>query len=156
MGQTTVVTTAPPTSAPDVDPRPRWRRMVGPVSTIGGLAAATLFIAVVDPNQPGHYPVCPTKALFGLDCPGCGGLRATHDLAHGDVVSAFGHNALWVLLVPIAVVMLGRYAYQGWTGRRQQPMAATAARRSMIALVVLMVIFTVVRNLPFGAFFGSG
>ena len=29
-------------------------------------------------TSPGHYPLCPTKALMGLDCPFCGGLRAAH------------------------------------------------------------------------------
>ena len=53
------------------------------------------------------YPPCPSKLLLGVDCPGCGGLRGTHDLLHGDVAGALDHN---LLLIPF-LAMLG---YFGW------------------------------------------
>ena len=49
----------------------------------------------------GSYGVCPLYALTGLWCPACGGLRATHDLAHGDLAGAWAMNPLWVLAVPL-------------------------------------------------------
>ena len=139
-----------------IDTRPRRIRMVAPLVLVGGLAVSTVYIALVDPNEPGHYPLCPTKALAGLDCPGCGGLRATHDLANGDIMGAFGHNALWVIAVPFVLFLLGRTLYFAWTGKRPAPTPERTARWSMIALTALVVIFTVLRNLPFGAFLASG
>src|SRR5690606_29933893 len=44
-----------------------------------GLAACVL-LAVRDPNAPGSYGFCPSRALFGIDCPGCGLMRGTHAL----------------------------------------------------------------------------
>lgn len=139
-------------SEPRVDPRPRARRLVAPVATAVGVIAATAFIRAVDPNEPGHYPLCPTMALFGIDCPGCGGLRATHALAHGDVAAALDHNALFVVLVPVLVAAWGVWVYRAWTGatpaltRRREVVARTAP---MIVLIVVMV-FAVVRNfVPF-------
>src|SRR5690606_29528852 len=47
--------------------------------TVAG-AAATLVVATVSPEEPGHYPTCPFLALTGAWCPGCGSLRALHAL----------------------------------------------------------------------------
>lgn len=115
-----------------------------------------MFIAVVDPNEPGHYPGCPTKMLSGLDCPGCGGLRATHDLAHGNIASAFDHNALFVVLVPFIVFFLGRNLFHAWTGRRPAPPSERTTRWGFTAIVAVILVFTLVRNLPFASFLGSG
>ena len=92
--------------------------------------------------------MCPTLALFGIDCPGCGGLRATHALAHGDIVTAFDHNALFVVLVPLLVGLWAVWAYRAWTGvtpprSRRRDMIARAA--PVVVLIVAMV-FAVVRN----------
>jgi hypothetical protein len=144
--------TAAPThvaSEPRVDPRPRARRLVAPVATAVGVIAATGFIRVVDPNEPGHYPMCPTLALFGIDCPGCGGLRATHALANGDVMAALDHNALFVVMVPVLIAMWGLWAYRAWTGitppltRRRE----TIARTAPIVVLIVAMLFAVVRNL---------
>ncbi len=133
---------------PRVDARPRARRLLAPVGTAVGVIAATGYIRMVDPNEPGHYPMCPTLALFGIDCPGCGGLRATHALANGDIASALDHNALFVVLVPVLVAMWAMWTYRAWTGvtpaltRRREVVARTAP---MIALIVVM-LFAVIRN----------
>ena len=88
---------------PRVDARPRARRLLAPVGTAVGVIAATGYIRMVDPNEPGHYPLCPTLALLGIDCPGCGGPTATHALAHGDIGAALDNNALFVVLVPAVI-----------------------------------------------------
>jgi hypothetical protein len=135
-------------SEPKVDPRPRARRLVAPVAAALGVIAATGYVRMVDPNEPGHYPMCPTLALLGIDCPGCGGLRATHALAHGDIATALDHNALFVVLAPLLGVLWAIWAYRAWTGvtppmtRRRETIARTAP---MVVLIVAMG-FAVVRN----------
>ena len=37
---------------------------------------------------------CPVKAQIGIDCPGCGGIRASERLIAGDFLRAFQFNAL--------------------------------------------------------------
>lgn len=145
---------AAPTGQPDT--RPRHRRLIGPLAAIGGLAAATAFIALVDPNEPGHYPGCPTKMLAGLDCPGCGGLRATHDLAHGNIAGAFDHNALFVVMVPLIVFFLGRNVWQAWTGAASKPLPPRVTRWLFVAFTGAILVFTIVRNTPFAGFLASG
>jgi hypothetical protein len=102
-----------------------------------------LLLALVDPNQPGHYPTCPVKALTGLDCPGCGSLRALHDLAHGNVMGALGHNVLLVVWLPVVVLAGMRWA----TGRTLQ--AWLLARHTGWAAFAVVTCWAVLRNLPF-------
>jgi hypothetical protein len=64
------------------------------------LAGGSLLYAV-DPAQHELYPACWFYATTGLRCPGCGGLRATHQLLHGHLASAWALNPLAVLLVPL-------------------------------------------------------
>ena len=105
-------------------------------------APPVVLLAVVDPNRPGHYPVCPVKALTGLDCPGCGSLRAIHALSHGDLLNALDHNALFVLFLPLLVLSAVL-----WAVARPQP-AWLSARYTGWAVFAVVVGWAVVRNLP--------
>lgn len=112
-----------------------------------GLAAVAV-VAVVDPNEPGHYPTCPFLALTGQFCPGCGSLRAMHALAHGQLTTALGLNVLTVLaLLPLGVIWL-RWVRRKWTGQSRRSVAPANA---LWALLVVVIAFTVVRNLAVGA-----
>lgn len=146
----------PAVEGPSVDDRPRWRRMVPPLAAGAGVIAATTYIKFVDPNQPGHYLVCPTRWLFGFDCPGCGGLRATHALANGDIAGAMDHNLLFVVLVPFLIAGWAVWMYRSWTGRRPAltPRRESLARVVPVALVAVCLVFAVVRN--FVPYLGSG
>src|SRR5512140_1540078 len=62
--------------------------------------AAALVLFSLDPATVGIYPVCYFHRLTGLQCPGCGGLRAAHQLLHGHVVAALRLNAFLVLCLP--------------------------------------------------------
>jgi hypothetical protein len=110
----------------------------------GVVVAATALLAVRDPHVSGSYGGCPLHALTGLWCPACGGLRATHDLAHGDLVGAWSMNPLWVLAVPVVLALWGR-----WVGRaaRGRPVG-TAPVWGAWVLLVLVVGFGVLRNIP--------
>ena len=142
--------------AAHVDERPRSRRLLAPVLTLAGTAAALGYIAAVDPNQPGHYPLCPTRALFGVDCPGCGLMRGTHDLVTGNVSGALDHNVLLVVLVPLAIVVWVRWLLKSWRGESPEVTYAQFRRRNRWMLVGLVVIlaFGVIRN--FVPYLGSG
>jgi hypothetical protein len=139
-----------------VDTRSRARRMAGPLGALAGTAAGLGYLAAVDPNQPGHYPLCPTRALFGVDCPGCGLMRGTHDLVTGNVAGALDHNVLLVLIVPLVAVLWARWARRSWVGRSSEITYAQFRRRNtvMIVSLVLVLAFGVVRN--FVPYLGSG
>lgn len=139
------MTTPPRTDAPAR--RAGARR---PLQLGAAVAAATLVVALVDPHEQGRYGICPFLLVTGHPCAACGCLRATHDLAHGDVAGAWDMNPLWVLTVPVLVV-----AWVVWLVRAVRgagPVAELLPRRVRAALpwVVAAVVlgFTVLRNVP--------
>lgn len=129
--------------------RPPWLLPAGV-----GLAAGIglLYTSWQDPNtSEGAYPLCPSFSLFGIDCPGCGGLRATHALTNGDVVAAFDHNLVITLLWPIAVVAWVLWLLHSLGVRA--PRFPEVDGRWWWVIGPALLLFTVARNLPFGGVF---
>ena len=116
-----------------------------PALVLAAALAATTVVAAVDPNTPGHYPTCPFLAVTGYYCPGCGSLRALHDLAHGDLSGAVARNPLMVLATGGLIV-----AFVLWTRRlwRGLPRTWAAPPAVLHGLLVLVVAFWLLRNVP--------
>jgi hypothetical protein len=119
---------------------------------VGALAGCTcVAVWVGDPTTPGGFlPVCPTKALLGVDCPGCGSLRMIYSLLHGDLVSALRFNALALVALAFLVV-----AYATWTYGRivgHQARSWQHYRWPATVALVLVSLWFVMRNLPFPPF----
>lgn len=75
------------------------------------LAAGVLYLASYDPEKWDIPLFCPFHAVTGLLCPGCGSLRALHDLLNMRISAAFRHNALsssLAVLAPFALLLRGR------------------------------------------------
>jgi drug/metabolite transporter (DMT)-like permease len=107
---------------------------------VGGVGLVLLF--VFNPAQHGFYPTCQFHQLTGWDCPGCGGLRATHFLLHGEIGRAFRLNPLLVLALPLVV---GWAAYALWAGRTRRRVRLPEKAAYISAVVILL--FGVLRNL---------
>nr|WSX49508.1 DUF2752 domain-containing protein [Streptomyces sp. NBC_00974] len=104
-------------------------------------AAVAVTVRLVDPTRPGRFPSCPFHSLTGLDCPGCGSLRALHQLTLAHVPAAADYNLLLVLFLPCAAVVWLR-AVTGGSGRRGVP------RWGPRLALIVVVLWTVLRNLP--------
>ncbi len=114
------------------------------------LTAAITFGAAIlyrwNPATAGFYPVCPFFALTGWYCPGCGSLRALHQILHGNLGAAFDLNPLLVMALPIVAYevwarLLGR---PGW-----RPLSSSYMPAAWVRVVgVTVVAFGVLRNLP--------
>jgi len=111
------------------------------------MALATVGVLyAVNPAAHSLYPACWWYATTGLKCPGCGGIRATHQLLHGHLAAAWEFNPLAVLLLPL-------YAWFGcdlllrMLGRRPLPFALKRPALLWLAFAVL-VVFAIVRNIP--------
>ncbi len=116
--------------------------------------SATLMCAAIwagDPTTPnGPLPVCPTKALLGIDCPGCGSLRMVYSLMHGNLLAAARFNALG-----LAAVVLLVWTYFSWTyGRLAGRRIRSWQHRRWAAIVTLSLVLAwfVVRNIPVAPF----
>ncbi|MFE9421771.1 DUF2752 domain-containing protein [Kitasatospora sp. NPDC006697] len=139
--------TAPSTPAA----RPVLRRLARPFAAAAAVALPTAYIASVDPNAAGHYPTCPFLQATGWWCPGCGGLRCVHALTRGELTTAVHDNLLAVVLFGILGVLWIRWAFAELTGGPKPTVAFGRAR--LAALLLVLLAFTVLRNLPAGAHF---
>ena len=123
----------------------RGRRLVVPALSALGAAAFLTLAHVVDPNEPGNYPTCPWLAITGTWCPGCGTLRATHALTHGDPGTAFARNPVTVLAYLVVFVGFAAYTVRMWTGR---PRRRLAPAWLLYTLFWGILAFWVLRNVP--------
>lgn len=67
--------------------------------------AGIVVLFAFDPAESSFFPRCPFRWLTGLNCPGCGSLRATHQLLHLHVGKAVRYNALMVLFIPLLLFL---------------------------------------------------
>ena len=109
------------------------------------LACAGAILFFFKPGQYWFYPVCHFHSLTGLHCPGCGSSRALHELLHGNFIEAIRLNALLLFCLAGSMWLAGRYVLARWRSQRA-PVAVPA--RWLWMLLGLVVIFTVLRNLP--------
>jgi len=91
----------------------KWPVLIS--GSVVALGAAILFW--FDPSQYAFYPHCIFHQVTGYLCPGCGSLRAMHQLLHGNLASAWRFNALLVSSLPLLslwlVVILWRMHVHG-------------------------------------------
>jgi hypothetical protein len=118
-----------------------------PGGILVAVAAAFAYVGTVDPNEPGHYPVCPLFRYTGLYCPGCGGLRSAYAVVHGDLGTALGANAVVVLGCLVFAAVWTVWVVRALRGR---PARLDPGPVTLWAAGVLLLVFTLVRNLPFG------
>lgn len=138
------------TAAPPETSQPRLRRIAPPLALAGGVLLLSVALHVRDPHQSGSWGFCPWLVVTGTYCPGCGGLRAVNDLTRGDPVAAVSSNLLFVAAIPLAVAMWARSLRQRWRGVRS-PLSNRAMVASASVASAVILVFWVVRNLPFGA-----
>src|SRR2546421_13112009 len=96
-------------------PQQQLRRAV-----LAGGAAMVAFVVYAlyhfDPAITEVFPICPFRYLTGYYCPGCGSLRALHQLLHGNLAAALGYNPLMVFTLPFVTYWLASQARLLWSG----------------------------------------
>ena len=81
---------------------------------LGFITPSIIFLFLFDPASSIFYAPCIFHKLTGFCCPGCGSLRALHQILHGNLVKAFGLNPLMVLSLPfLGYVFLSRVVLVG-------------------------------------------
>ncbi len=128
--------------------RPLQRLMYLAALAMAPLACVALYL--FDPAaKDDPYPNCPFFWLTGYYCPGCGTLRAYHQVLRGDPGTALGLNPLTVLALPAVVYGLASTWLMGYRGRGL-PMPRWPSHSGWVVAGILCV-FGVIRNLPLGA-----
>lgn len=117
----------------------RWLNAV----SAGILAVLTAAVAIGKPGHSRWLPSCPLHTFTGFFCPGCGSTRALYYLVHGHPLTALRENALAVFLLPFVIYELTALLTGRWPS-----LAARLRPRTVWALLALVILFGVLRNLP--------
>lgn len=135
---------APPVINP-ARPRSAWWLAVAlPV------AAVVLVLFLFNPSHYPFYPRCLLYTTTGIYCPGCGSLRALHQLTHGHLVTALRCNVLLMMSLPFVAFYCWRLASCWWAG---EPLPRFTLSLGWIKLLVaVLILFTVLRNIPCAPF----
>lgn len=105
---------------------------------------------VFNPTEFNLFPDCPFYKLTGFYCTGCGSQRAFHDLLHLNIAGTIGHNALFlpsILLVAYHFII----KYLEFKNEKNYKNLLYARYTPLIILLV-MVVFTVSRNIDIHPF----
>jgi hypothetical protein len=125
--------------------RNKWA-IAGLVAT----SAAVAMLRVFDPATSAVFPPCPARYLTGWYCPGCGSLRAIHQLLHGNLYAAWAMNPMTVVLLPFLIYGLASHALFEFRGRGLPRPCLPAAWIRALGLAIIF--FGIARNLPFHPF----
>lgn len=106
------------------------------------LAGYAVFVMYTGAGIP-----CLFRYFFHIQCPGCGITRMLLSLARGDFLAAFHYHPAAFVAGPFLLWLLARsikayltdsdICWRGWE------------RAGMYAVLVLLLVFTVVRNMPY-------
>ncbi len=117
---------------------------------LAAIAVAIVALDNCDPATSGMFPPCPLRYLTGWYCPGCGSLRAMHQLLHGNLYAAWALNPLTVLLLPFLAYGVASYALFEIRGQHLPQLFLPALW--IRALCAVIILFGITRNLPFHPF----
>ena len=115
------------------------------LAVLGTGVVGIFFLYFFSPANSALYVPCPFHALTGLHCPGCGSLRALHQLLHGHLATAFRLNSLMVLLLPFLGYSFLSYVMGNIRGRPLPPLVVPAIAIWVFLGVVLL--FWGIRNI---------
>lgn len=119
------------------------------VAMLSGIAGL-IVLRIYDPATSNIFPPCPLRYLTGLYCPGCGSLRAIHQLLLGNVREAWAFNPLTVLLLPFVSYGLASEAFSHLRGHGLLQVFLPAIW--IRVLCVIVVLFGIARNIPLNPF----
>jgi hypothetical protein len=121
------------------------RALLPSAMVVATIAAVVLYR--FDPANGGLFPPCPFRALTGWYCPGCGSLRALHQLLHGNLRLAFAFNPFTVLALPF--LAYGTISYGWFELRRTRLPRVFLPGWTIHSLALAAILFCVVRNLGY-------
>lgn len=117
---------------------------------VGLCALAGWLLAVHGPQAP-FWPKCLLHQWTGWHCPGCGMTRASAACLHGEFAQAFRYNPVVMVLLPLLLVAVC-WELAGWVRGRPMPVRLLPGPRVGLALLGLLLVFGILRNLPYWPF----
>jgi hypothetical protein len=106
--------------------------------------AILLLYFFVEPKN-GILPKCFFHELTGLYCPGCGVQRSFHALLNGHLLTAIDYNLLFILFLPLIIYFILAFTF----GKKYAASSFIYKPLFSITVVIVVVSFWVLRNIPF-------
>ena len=103
-----------------------------------------VYLSLRDPADSGLFPPCLFREITGYQCPGCGALRALHQMFNGHILAAASYNSLVFAALPFFFWILLSGAI---SSERTMHLANIFNSRKTIGWAILsLVIFGIIRN----------
>jgi hypothetical protein len=115
------------------------------------LLSVGIFYFRYNPSEFSFYPKCFFHELTGYDCPGCGSQRAIYSLLHFDFRRAADQNLLIVLCIPALIVYYSLFKVKRFRSRSFLFRSGCETRIKVVVIAVI-VVFWILRNLPYYPF----
>lgn len=111
-----------------------------------------LFYYFYDENNKEFSSQCSFHQITGLQCPGCGGQRAFHFLLHGEILKSLRYNSLLWITIPILVYLYYSIVQAYGLNNKKYINHPFWGTRFVIIMFILLVVFFVIRNIPYYPF----
>jgi hypothetical protein len=114
------------------------------IISIGFFFAVIRYFYVNNPaKNDTPFAICMTKRIANIDCPGCGGQRAFHQLLHGNFIEAGQLNIFIYFFAPLLAYIFFSFALKPFN--INFPDIDISSKGLLITLIVFIV-FTLLRN----------
>lgn len=98
-----------------------WSARIELLIRIGILVAPVVLLLLPADFFDHGPPLCPSRLLLDVECPGCGLTRGTQHLMHADWRRALDYNPLVLITTPILIwlwVKNARWLWYRWRAAR--------------------------------------
>lgn len=86
-------------------------------------------------------PFCPFHKVFGIPCPGCGGVRAVYSLMRGDIADALNINPVAILFAFACVGVVACFWIDAFFDTKIIKKSFHTPWSPILTIVVLSIIF---------------
>lgn len=102
-------------------------------------------------TESSKFLSCPSKMIFGLNCPGCGSQRMIHSLLHFRFSEAFGYNPLLFLVLPFVLILTFQFVSNTFFNTNYR-IKLLYNNKFVWSLFAVLLVYMVLRNMDFWPF----
>jgi hypothetical protein len=89
------------------------------------------------------FAICMTQRIANIDCPGCGGQRAFHQLLHGNFIEAGQLNIFIYFFAPLLAYIFFSFALKPFNINFPD---IDISSKGLLITLIIFIVFTLFRN----------